>query len=91
MIQVSTVEANTPDKSVGRGQRSRLTGNSLNKANPEVPCAIPAHTLLANAQSHGHTQLPERLGILVSTWVAKREELEVSAILPNLDFVSIQR
>lgn len=64
----------------------------LNKANPEGACAIPADTLLANTESKGDAQLPERLGSVVSTSAAKREELEeVSDILPNLHFVGFGR
>lgn len=70
---------------------SRVTVTFLNKAHPEGACAIPANTLLANTESNGDDQLPEKLGSGVSTSAAKREELEVSDILPNLHFVGFGR
>lgn len=63
----------------------------LNKANPEGTRAVPANTLLANTESNGDAQVPERLGSVVATPAAKREELEVSDILPNLHFVGFGR
>lgn len=80
MTQGSVIEANSQDKFVEKS-REEIKVTFLNKVNLEV--AIPAHILLVN------TQLPGRLGNLVS-WAAAREELEVTALLPNLDFVGIQ-
>lgn len=86
MTQGSVIEANSWDKFVEKS-REEIKVTFLNKVNLEV--AIPAHILLINTLSHGHTQLPGRLGNLVS-WAAAREELEITAWLPNLDFVGIQ-
>lgn len=63
----------------------------LNKVDPEVVCTIPANILLANTYSHSHAQLLEMLGNMVPTLAAKKEELEVSDILPNLHFVGSLR
>ena len=86
MTQGSVIESNSRDKFMEKS-REEIKVTFLNKVNLEV--AIPAHILLVNTQSHGHTQLPGRLGHLVSG-AAAREELEVTALLPNLDFVGIQ-
>ena len=86
MTQGSVIESNSRDKFMEKS-REEIKVTFLNKVHLEV--AIPAHILLVNTQSHGHTQLPGRLGNLVS-WAAAREELEVTALLPNLDFVGIQ-
>lgn len=88
MIQGSVVEAYALDRFMEEG-REAVKVTFLNKANLEV--TIPAHILLVNTQSHGHAQPPERLGNIVSTWAAEREELEVSALLLNLDFVGIKK
>lgn len=75
MTQGSVIEANSWDKFVEKS-REEIKVTFLNKVNLEV--AIPAHILLINTPSHGHTQLPGRLGNLVS-WAAAREELEITA------------
>ena len=71
MFQGSVVEAYALDMFMEEG-REAVKVTSLIKANLEV--SIPAHILLVNTQSHGHAQLPERLGNVVSTWAAESEE-----------------